>query len=169
MTVWKAFLATVVSALALLVAAPARAAVVLACEPVSDALFESDGATGPTSCEAPAAERPAGDLGDPSVAGLCDERGASVVAQERVLPIPDARIQAAPCPSSDGSAPHASRIPDGPSHVGPPLAPVDDAVLAALDALGAPPLAFTIAWSKLEGRARAGVRRAIEHPPRPRA
>jgi len=106
------------------------------------------------------------DPGDPRVAAMCSENGASVVAPGRVLPVVDARIDAAPGCGGELSAPVIGPAPKG-SPVGPPaFALADDAVLGAAvlvlpasSELGPP-------FPAAAGAERAGVKHGIDHPPR---
>lgn len=106
------------------------------------------------------------DPGDARVAAMCSESGASVVAPGRVLPVVDARIDAAAGCSGEVSAPAIGAGPED-APIGPPaFALADHAVLGAGVLL--PPVAseLVLSFPADAGVARAGVRRAIEHPPR---
>lgn len=106
------------------------------------------------------------DAGNSRVAAMCSEYGASMVAPGRVLPVVDARLDAAPGCGSDVSAPVAGPGPDD-VPIGPPaFALADHGVLAG--GLAVPPASFTLAppFTPLPGGPRAGVKHGIEHPPR---
>ncbi|APR80298.1 Hypothetical protein A7982_05645 [Minicystis rosea] len=106
------------------------------------------------------------DPGDPRVAAMCSESGASVVAPPRVVPIVDARIEASSGCTGEISAPVC-----GPSSHDTPLgqpafAVLDHAMLG--DGLLIPPATSELAppFRAAAGMPRAGVKHAVEHPPR---
>ncbi len=120
------------------------------------------------ACDAGAPEaKPAQeDLGDTRVAAMCDERGASVIAPPRILPMTDARIEAAPGCGFDPSNPVAS---PGPQHG--PVASASPALAehAVLDGMPlVPPASSEPAppFPPIAGGARTGFHRGIDHPPR---
>jgi hypothetical protein len=178
--VWLAF------AGAFFVPAIARAALIPACEahdqltrmPVEwlpASVSPSDAARGDAS-EAPtdtctavgaASPAPAEDLGDVRVPGMCDARGASVVAPQRILAVDDARIEATPPCGSDqtaSAASHGSRHP--PSASAPPAladhAVIDSAGLVLPASCELAPPYLPIAG----GGPLPGIVRGIDHPPR---
>jgi hypothetical protein len=169
LVVWLAF------ALVTLVPALARAALVPACEhdpltrmpvewlrPVQQHEHEHEHES--DACTLRAAV-PQEDLGDVRVAAMCDDRGASVIAPPRILPIGDARIEAAPC-SVDLTGPFAGPgTPHAPSLVGGPAL----AEHAVLDGSGVIPEAsceVSPAFPPVAGGPRVGFGRGIDHPPR---
>jgi len=107
------------------------------------------------------------DLGDVRVPAMCSESGASVVAPPRVLPIIDARLDAAPgCGGGEvQSAAIGADSNDAPA--GPPTFALPSHALLGDGLLVLP------AWSTLAppfpadaSVARAGVKHTIDHPPR---
>jgi hypothetical protein len=99
-------------------------------------------------------------------APICDPRGASAIAPQRILPVEDSRLDAVkPCGGSDdqlvGLQPHQND---------PPAAPAWASVQAHLpDALALmPPLpAAEVAWRvRPAGASRPGIHRKVYHPPR---
>jgi hypothetical protein len=162
LVVWFAFAA------ALFAPAVARAAFLPACEnhpltmgpearptePAPDACspgdrLEQDAVVGPGS----------------RVAAMCDARGASVVAPQRILPIADARIDAVPgCGAEPG--PHVGPGPERSPLGGPVVALAEHAILAGFEL---PPPVFSELvppFPVVAGAARPGERRGIDHPPR---
>lgn len=104
--------------------------------------------------------------GETSAAPICDARGVSSVAPPRILPITDARIDAAP--GCDGQE---ARPSVGPSSRDP--APAGDLAGSPQRALlmpelvvpGAPEI-VTLTFAAPPGGPRAGVARGVYHPPR---
>jgi hypothetical protein len=115
-------------AMCMLAPAMSRAALLPACEardqltrmPVEWMLLdEPSQPTDVCDAGAPAPSGPtAEDLGDTRYAAMCDERGASVIAPQRILPISDARIEAVPSCAFDDATSYV-----GPSHRHAPVAP----------------------------------------------
>jgi hypothetical protein len=100
------------------------------------------------------------------IAAMCDARGASIVAPQRVLPIADARIDAEPGCGFDLSTPHV-----GPSPDDAPAATAAHALAqhATLDVLALVPPAESAllpAYPPVAGDARPGHARGVDHPPR---
>lgn len=104
--------------------------------------------------------------GETSAAPICDPRGASSIAPPRILPIADARIDAAPgCngqdawpsvgPSSRDSAP-------GGDLAGPP----QRALLSPELVVPGPAELVVLAFAAPPGGPRAGVEQGVYHPPR---
>ncbi len=162
---------------AFLVPALARAALLPACEahdlvtrmPV-EWLLPSAPAPDSNATDACTADRrrgpaPAEDLGDLRVPAMCDARGASAIAPQRIMPVSDARIEAA----SSCGADESSAIGLGPKHspsAGAPPALADHAVLdvagLVLPSSGelAPP------YLPIAGGPLPAFARGIDHPPR---
>jgi hypothetical protein len=161
-------------AMCLLAPALARAALTPACEahdqltrmPIEWMLVDvpsepTDACDAGTQAPAVAAE----ELGDTRYAAMCDERGASVIAPQRILPMTDARIEAVPgCAFDDAT----SYVGPGPRHApiaqsGPALA--DHAVLdpqpLVLPASSEPAPPFP----PPAGSFRPGFGRGIDHVP----
>jgi hypothetical protein len=163
--VWLAFVG------ALIVPALARAALVPTCdahEQLTRIAVDEGGklpAPPDEACNLPALMAVADDLGDLRVAAMCDARGASVIAPQRVLPIADDRIDAGSS-CEDRSAPV---IGPGPRH-GPAASPspalADHAVLGAV--VPVLPASYTPAppFSPVAGGPRSGFPPGVEHPPR---
>jgi hypothetical protein len=111
------------------------------------------------------AHDPTDDLDDARVAGMCDARGATVIAPERILAVSDARIEAAPtCGSED-----AAGIGPGPRHspvagVGPALA--DHAVLDSAGVVLPASCELAPPYLPVAGGPSPGFVRGIDHPPR---
>ncbi|MFT3768863.1 MAG: hypothetical protein QM820_25755 [Minicystis sp.] len=166
---WLAFAAALI--VPVLVPALARAAILPACEnheltPTPPEWLAPTPTILPDACSVTEIRNDE-DAGDPRVAAMCSESGASVVAPPRVAPVVDARIEAVPGCGSEVSA--APVIGPGPkdSPVGPPaFALADHAVLD--EGLLVPPAASELAppYPAAAGEARAGVRQGIDHPPR---
>jgi hypothetical protein len=117
------------------------------------------------ACSAGVATAP-DDVGDSKVAGMCDARGASVVAPQRVLAVGDARIEATPGCGVDISAPV---IGPGPKHapaVGAAPMLAENAVLDVASLV--PPASSELGPPFLppDGGPRFGVQRGVERPPR---
>jgi hypothetical protein len=121
------------------------------------------------ACSLAAAILEAGDdeQGDPRVAAMCDARGASMVAPQRILPIADAHIDAAGCSAPEigaGAALDASS--DDAPLGGPGVALVDPAVLGAATQVPPAPSELLPPYPAAADRPLAGVKQAIDHPPR---
>jgi hypothetical protein len=159
----------IVPALVLLAPGLARAAILPACESVevSHATIEWAAPTIlPDSCSAGGIQLD-DDLGDMSVPAMCSENGASMVAPGRVLPVVDARIDAAPgCGAELSGAQAIGPAPDDAPVAAPAFAVVDHAVLGAGTLV--PPAVSELAppFVVVPGAPRAGVKHDIEHPPR---
>jgi hypothetical protein len=148
--------------------APARPALVPACEVHEFSAMPSEWLKQePASDACSTADRDAqDDLGDPRVAAMCDARGASVIAPPRILSIADARIDVASGqafelgPHIVGPSPHDSPA-SGPSYAIFEQATLDDVLVV-------PPAPCELAppYPPVEGGARQGVARGIDHPPR---
>lgn len=105
------------------------------------------------------------DAGDPRVAAMCDDRGASVVAPPRVMPIVDARIEAASSCGSQVSGPSCAPAPNDSPLASPTFAILDPALLGgglSIPAATGELIAFPVA----HGAPLRGVTRDIDHPPR---
>ena len=164
-------------AAAFVVPAIARAAFIPECEahdqvtrlpaewaPAIPSALPPDECPAPPSAVAPSLG--ADELGDSRVPAMCDDRGASVIAPQRILPITDARIEAVPGCGTDASAPV---IGPGPKH--PPLAGAAPALVehASLDALSLLPATWSElapAFPPVTGGPRCGFAPGIDHPPR---
>jgi hypothetical protein len=120
---------------------------------------------------------PCEDPGDLRVPALCDNRGASMIAPPRVLPVADARIEAVHGCASElaalindgcGQRSHAA-IGPGPRHS--PVAGASPVLPehAVLDAAGmVPPASSELGpdFPPVTGGPLHGVARGIDHPPR---
>lgn len=107
------------------------------------------------------------ETGETSVAPICDPRGASAIAPQRILPVSDATLDVTPGCSQEAQA-FASLSPDGGdhnSHAERSLV-LDLAVLP--QGLPLPPLADDATFSSFEvrGGPRPGERVGVFHPPR---
>jgi hypothetical protein len=108
----------------------------------------------------------ADELGDVRVAAMCDIRGASVIAPQRVQPMTSGRIEAGAVPGADPSTPV---IDSGTRH--PPVAAASPALAehAVLDlAALVPPATSELGppFPPVTGSPRSGFVRGIDHPPR---
>ena len=167
-------LAFTVVALAVLLASPARAAVV--CDAASMMADAASAGFASTNGDAIAVDDRScngahhdGDddivIGD--VGALCDARGASAIAQERVHGISDARIDAAP---------GCNVLVDGPSatvgtrtHAPPPLATpaiLDQAIISSTSLVIPAAHATLLSYAPVEGDARPQFQRRVDRPPR---
>jgi len=109
---------------------------------------------------------PAEDQGDLRVPAMCDERGASAIAPQRIHPVSDDRIEAAAGCGGDQSA---SVVGPGQRHAPPAGAAValaDHAVLGATCLV--PPATSELAppYPPVTGRVLPPHARGIDHPPR---
>jgi hypothetical protein len=106
------------------------------------------------------------DLGDVRVAAMCDARGASVIAPQRVLAVADARIEAAPACETEGSGPAIGPDSHPPPAAGASVALADHAVLDAATLI--PPAFSELAppYPVITGGPRAAFDRGVDHPPR---
>jgi hypothetical protein len=104
--------------------------------------------------------------GDSRVPAMCDARGASAIAPQRVLPISDARIEAAPGCGSDPSAPVVGPGPRHSPSAGAAPALADHAVLDGASLV--PPAASELAppYPPITGGPRVAHPPGIDHPPR---
>jgi hypothetical protein len=169
---WIAFAATVLcAAVVALVPRLAFAAILPACENHELTLMPVEWLTppaAPEACSLAAALVNAGDddQGDPRIAAMCDARGASVVAPQRILPIADAWIDAVGC-NADLDA--GAALDAGSDHaplLGPGAALVDHAVLGAAVQVPPAPSELLPPFPAAADRPLAGVKQAIDHPPR---
>ncbi len=122
----------------------------------------------PNPSDAPTAGQAAAeDVGDSRVPAMCDERGASMIAPPRILPMTDARIMATPGCANDGGSPLASA--PG-SHRAPvpsaSAALAEHAVLDARPTVPPPGSELAPSFPPVLGGARSGHPRGIEYPPR---
>jgi hypothetical protein len=116
------------------------------------------------TCETTAADDDDG--GDPSIAPMCDLRGASVVAPPQIFAVDDARIEAGRRSCSDqGIAAALSPLPRE-SPVPPSAASTDVTTLAALLPLPPPADSITIDFVADGETPSDGVSRSVYHPPR---
>lgn len=106
------------------------------------------------------------DEGDSRVAAMCDDRGASVIAPARVLPVVDARIDAPSSCGTNTAGPSCAPAPDDAPLGSTPFALMELGLLSgeslvppATSELGPP-------YSTVDGSPLAGVKRGVEHPPR---
>jgi hypothetical protein len=108
------------------------------------------------------------ELGDPRAAAMCDPRGASILAPQRVLPIADARLDAVPCHdgADDGSAPTIGAGSDHPPLSGPTVALAQHAVLDTALLIPPPGEEPAPPFPPAPGGPRAGFDKGIDHPPR---
>ncbi len=116
----------------------------------------SDAAKPPTSAN--------DDLGDTSVAAMCDVRGASVVAPPRIVPIHDARIEAARSCFTLKSAPSFNPSPDDA-----PASPNAVAIepVALVSSIRVPAADFIVlAFAVHHDGPREGFTPTLERPPR---
>lgn len=164
----------------LLVPLAARAAFVPACESHEwsgeRAAFPSTVALGSAetadACSAvrdrPADDDDALDAVAARVAAMCDARGASIVAPQRVLPIADARIDPAPGSGCgfDVSAPHVGPSPDDAPAAVAAHALAEHATLDVLALVPPASSALLPAYPPVLGAARPGHVRGVDHPPR---
>jgi hypothetical protein len=150
----------------ILAPALARAALLPACEvheltrmPVEWLVAEAGDAcdAGPTAAD---------EQVDVKVAGMCDDRGASIVAPPRIHAIVDARIEAGNGWAFDHSAPHIGPSPQDSPLSSPPLALLDQATLQALAVVAPAASELAPPFPPLPGGPRPGVSRGIDHPPR---
>lgn len=166
---WIAFVATfIVPAWVLFAPGLARAAILPACENYELSRAPVEWAVPtilPDACTLGGIEID-DDLGDMTVPAMCSENGASMVAPGRVLPVVDARIDAAPGCGAKLSAPAIGPAPNEAPAAAPAFAVVDHAVLGA--GVLVPPAASELAppFVVVPGAPRAGVKHEIEHPPR---
>ena len=158
LVVWLAFAA------ALLVPLTAQA-FVPTCEDVEATVLQRD----PPSHVVDDGERcaiPPGEGDDLKIAAMCDARGLSIVAPQRILPIADARIDAArSCTSLESGSPAIGPSPDDAAGAGGPSAAVSHSVLAANGLVLPAPSELGPAFLPVEGSERAGVEPKLERPP----
>lgn len=106
------------------------------------------------------------ETGDTTVAPICDPRGASAIAPQRILPVSDATIDAVPGCSQEASV----LVGLGPDHdhgSSPERSMVLHlAVIPSLPELAAFHEPRELPRPSAEGRDRAGERMAVWHPPR---
>jgi hypothetical protein len=144
-------------ALAVLLPLRASAAIVPACEPDvvtwMPVAFE-------TSCGSD--ENP---IADGIAAPICDPDGASAVAPPRLLPIPDARIEAVPACDEASIGPMVGpRGNDHPAITSPAI--IDHATLTGGLVVPPAPLLACVGAPEPAGGPRAGVAEDVYHPPR---
>lgn len=150
-------------ALALVLPLRARAAIVPVCEDEPMTLAPAPAPNEPSCTIVTSVDDVTGET---SAAPICDARGVSSVAPPRILPITDARIDAAPgCdgqearpsvgPSSRDSAP-AGELASSPQR----------ALLMPELVVPGPPELVILAFAAPPGGPRAGVERGVYHPPR---
>lgn len=104
------------------------------------------------------------DLGDTSVAAMCDVRGASVVAPPRIVPVHDARIEAARSCFTLKSAPSFNPSPDDA-----PASPNAVAIepVALVSSMRVPAADFIVlAFAVHHDGPREGFTPTFERPPR---
>jgi hypothetical protein len=109
---------------------------------------------------------PTDELGDVRVAAMCDPRGASVIAPQRILPVSDARIEAPPACEADSAAP---AVGPGSHHApvaGASVALADHAVLDPASLIPPPSSELAPAYPPVLGGPRSGFRPGVDHPPR---
>lgn len=169
---WIALVANLVlPALMLLAPGLARAAILPACESheVSAPPIEWLAPTPtilPDACSLGIGIPIDDELGDMHVAAMCSESGASMVAPGRVLPVVDARIDAAPGCGGELAAPAIGPAPDDAPVGAPAFALANHAVLGAGVLVPPPASELALPYPPVAGAPRAGVKRGIEHPPR---
>jgi hypothetical protein len=103
---------------------------------------------------------------DVRVAAMCDARGASMIAPPRVLPIADARIDAAPGCGFDLGGPHVGPAPDHAPVAAAAHALAEHATLDVVAKVPPAPSALLPAYPPVGGYARPGHARGVDHPPR---
>jgi hypothetical protein len=106
------------------------------------------------------------DGGDPRVAAMCDDRGASVIAPPRVLPVVDARIDAPSSCGAEASGPSCAPAPDDGSAALTGFALAEQGMLSGVDLVPPAPSELGPPFSMVDGSPLPGVKRGIEHPPR---
>ena len=152
--------------------AVAHAALLPACEN----LEFSGLLTAPEAAEAPQSPANGGaddcsaedQAADSKVAAMCDARGASAVAPGRIFPIGDARIDAVPnCNTEDGSG---ATVAPGESNDSPAasaaIALPEHAILVPVTVWPAFASELAPEYPAPSGGPAAGVRFAVDHPPR---
>lgn len=103
--------------------------------------------------------------GATTAAPICDPRGASAIAPQRVLPVEDARIDASPSCGADELAPVTGSNARFAPHAA-PAALANEALPSADSVIPPATLSATLEYLKPTVGPLYGVRRAVEHPPR---
>ena len=148
-------------ALALVVPLRAQAAIVQVCE--DDVVSVVPPPAEPSCAVVTSVD---GVTGETSAAPICDPRGMSAIAPPRILPVADARIDAAPGCDSSEISPLAAPGSQDHTPVGPQASPALHAVLIpTLSPAPAQP-SLLLPTTPVEGGPRAGIERSIYHPPR---
>ncbi len=151
-------------ALALVLPLRAQAAIVPVCEDDAVSAMPPPPSEPEPSCTVVTSVDEA--TGETSAAPICDPRGASAVAPQRVLPISDARIDAAPGCGESEAAPAAGPSPR--DH----LPGIEAASVVVHAVLSEAPVLLPCGDDELlpatpvEGGPRAGALRRVDHPPR---
>jgi hypothetical protein len=144
-------------ALAVLLPLRASAAIVPACEP--------DAATWMPVAVESSCDTDENPIANGVAAPICDPDGASAVAPPRLLPIPDARIEAAPaCDAASVSPMVGPRGNDHPAITSPAI--IDHATLTGGLFVPPAPLLACVDAPDPAGGPRAGVADDVYHPPR---
>jgi hypothetical protein len=103
--------------------------------------------------------------GATQAAPICDPRGASAIAPQRVLPVEDARIDAAPSCGADELVPlvgpHAQGTPQAL-----PAGLAEAAIVSANPPVPKATLSAILDAIEVPSRPHAGFERGIDHPPR---
>lgn len=103
--------------------------------------------------------------GATTAAPICDPRGASAIAPQRILPVEDARIDASPSCGADELAPlTGSNARSTPQAA--PAALADQALPSAEPVIAPATLSMMLEYLEPAVGPVYGVSRAIEHPPR---
>lgn len=103
--------------------------------------------------------------GATTAAPICDPRGASAIAPQRILPVEDARIDASPSCGADALAPVTGSNARSAPYAA-PAALADQALPSADSVIPPATLSATLEYLEPVHRPLCGVRRAVEHPPR---
>jgi hypothetical protein len=162
------FLTLLTLALALVLPLRAAAAIVPACE--VDLMTVAQQAEHQLDLAEPRCTVVTGvdeETGEAKAAPICDPRGASAVAPPRILPVSDARIDAAPGCNSSEFGPAVQPLPQEPAAPAELSGQAYQAVLALPPPVppAAPaPQAIPASW--VEGGPLPGYTRGVYHPPR---
>ena len=180
LAVWTAF--AVAMLLPLLIPRTARAAILPLCEVDSATVMPRTPA--PSAIAFAAAEEPTppcdefsrlnaanvandDDTVDPKIAAYCDARGASAVAPQRIVPITDARIDAATsCARVEGSAQTIAPSPHDSPTTGSAAFLLDPAALDASTTILPAPSELLPAYAPVTDVDCSGIEQAVYHPPR---
>jgi hypothetical protein len=174
---WTAF--AVAMLLPLLVPSTAAAAILPLCEVDSATVMPRTPAPSPIAFAAAEEPTPScdelsrlnaandDDAIDPKIAAYCDARGASAVAPQRIVPINDARIDAAPsCARVEGSAQTIAPAPHDSSTTGSAAFLLDPAALDPSTTILPAPSELLPAYAPVTDVDCSGIEQAVYHPPR---